>query len=186
MIIMKFKTQLGQPRISWHQSRALDAVLQRHVVFKSCSIGRSCCLVPRKQLPWELCNIIRRVPSHSPLVMRPVGVRKKTTKYLEFKFAQSLSVIKELTETPVSLEDVPGIMPITKIQPKKTKAKRITQAHGSLTAKELLKKVKKQTKKMKKNKRGRRMPIRRKKSLKKRFRSAKQHANVMDHVQSKD
>ena len=99
-------------------------------------------MVPRKQLPWALCNIIRRVPSHSPLVMRPVGVRKKTTKYLEFKFAQSLSVIKELTETPVSPEDVPGIMPIKKIQPKKTKAKRITQAHGSLTVKELLEKVK--------------------------------------------
>ena len=77
----------------------------------------------------------------------PVGVRKRSAKWYEFKLAQSLNVIKELQQTPVSPEDVPGIMPIGKIQPKKTKVKRITQVHGSLSACDLLEKVKEANKK---------------------------------------
>jgi hypothetical protein len=51
-------------------------------------------------------------------------------------------MIKDLQSTPINMDEVTGLMPLNKIQPKKTKVKRITQIHGSLLASDLLERVK--------------------------------------------
>ena len=75
-------------------------------------------------------------------VGRGVNVRKNSQKWYKYKLEKSYEVIKDLQSTPVTPEEVEGILPLQKIQPKKTKVKRITQVHGLLSAAQLLDKVK--------------------------------------------
>ena len=48
----------------------------------------------------------------------------------------------EVTNTSISLEDVDDLLPVKKIKPKKSKVVRVTQAHGSMRAADMLTKVK--------------------------------------------
>ena len=64
-----------------------------------------------------------------------------STKWYKCKLASALNVIQELQQSPMSPDEIPGLMPIPKIQPKKTKEKPITQFCGNFSAVKLLKKV---------------------------------------------
>ena len=77
----------------------------------------------------------------------PVGVRRMSTKWYECKLASALNVIKESQQSPMSPDEISGLMPIPKMQPKKTKAKRITQVRVTLSAVNLPEKVKEVNKK---------------------------------------
>ena len=63
------------------------------------------------------------------------------SKWYRCKLARALNVIQELQQSPMSPDEIPGLMPIPKIQPKKTKEKTITQFRGNFSAVKLLKKV---------------------------------------------
>ena len=65
-----------------------------------------------------------------------------STKWYECKLASALSVIQEFQQSPMSPNEIPGLVPILKIQPKKTKGKPITQVRDTLSAVKLLEKVK--------------------------------------------
>ena len=64
------------------------------------------------------------------------------SKWYRCKLARALNVIQELQQSPMSPDEIPGLMPIPKIQPKKTKGKPITQVCVTLSAVRLLEKVK--------------------------------------------
>ena len=68
-------------------------------------------------------------------------VRRNSLEWFKQENARLLAENNQLKNTPVRLEDVEGLLPLTKIQPKKSKHVRITQEHGSLRAKDLLAKV---------------------------------------------
>ena len=65
-----------------------------------------------------------------------------SSKWYKCKLAIELNVIQELQQSPMSPDEIPGLMPIPKIQPKKTKGKPITQVCVTLSAVKLLEKVK--------------------------------------------
>ena len=67
----------------------------------------------------------------SAVVSSPVGVRKNTREYFKLKFEATNSKLQEVMNTSISLEDVDNLLPTKKIQPKKSKAIRLTQVHGS-------------------------------------------------------
>ena len=75
----------------------------------------------------------------SVLLSSPVGVRKKTSAYYLYKFNKSLELIEELQSTSVTPDELPGLLPLRKIAPKKTKAEHVTQVCESMRAKELSK-----------------------------------------------
>ena len=80
--------------------------------------------------------------SHSTVVLSsPVGVRKGTSGYYLHKLNESLDLIDKLQSTSVTPDEIPGLLSIRKIAPKKTKAKRVTQVCGSMRANEMLAKV---------------------------------------------
>ena len=79
----------------------------------------------------------------SAVVSSPMGVRKNTREYFKLKFEATNSKLLEVMNTSISLEDVDNLLPTKKIQPKKSKAIRLTQVHGSLRAHDMLTKVKK-------------------------------------------
>ena len=64
------------------------------------------------------------------------------TKWYECKLSSALNVIQELKQSPMSPDEIPGLMPIRKMQPKKTKGKPITQVCVTLSAVKLLENVK--------------------------------------------
>ena len=51
-------------------------------------------------------------------------------------------MIEELQSTNVTPDEIPDLLPLRKIAPKKTKAKYVIQVCGSMQAKEMLSKVK--------------------------------------------
>ena len=63
--------------------------------------------------------------------------------------------MEELQSTSVTPDEIPGLLPLRKIAPKKTKAKRVTQVCGSMRAKEMSKvqEVKAQEKEIKMHRR---------------------------------
>ena len=61
-----------------------------------------------------------------------VGVRKKTSAYYLYKLKKSLQLIEELQSTSVTPDEIPDLLPLRKIAPKKTKAKYVTQVCGSM------------------------------------------------------
>ena len=65
-----------------------------------------------------------------------------SSKWYKCKLAIELNVIQELQQSPMSPDEIPGLMPISKIQPKKTKGKPISQVCVTLSAVKLLEKVK--------------------------------------------
>ena len=83
-------------------------------------------------------------PSYSAscvLLSSTVGVRKNTSAYYPYKLNKSLELIEELQSTSVNPDEIPGLLPVRKIAPKKANAKRVTQVCGSMRAKEMLSKV---------------------------------------------
>ena len=66
---------------------------------------------------------------------------------VQVQISQCIKCLQELQQSPMSPDEIPGLMPISKMQPKKTKAKRITQVRGTLSAINLLEKVKEVNKK---------------------------------------
>ena len=73
---------------------------------------------------------------NSTIIESPDGVRKGSAEYYRRKLEQSLEHIQYLSETTPNLEEVPGLMPFKRINPK-SKNKFVTKMHGSLKATEL-------------------------------------------------
>ena len=80
--------------------------------------------------------------SSAVVISSPIGVRKHSLEYYKQKYELTSRTLQELIDTPVSLKDVDGMLPMKKIQPKKSKAIRVTQVHGSMRASDILTKVK--------------------------------------------
>ena len=69
--------------------------------------------------------------------------RKGSTKYWKEKFMLSQTLIHELNEKSLRLEDIPGLLTIEKVKPKMSKETTlVTQVHESMHGKEILKLVK--------------------------------------------
>ena len=79
------------------------------------------------------------------------------SKWYRCKLARALNVIQELQLSPMSPDEIPGLMPIRKMQPKKTKGKPITQVRGTLSAVKLLEKVKEVNRKEEEKKQHKRL-----------------------------
>ena len=62
----------------------------------------------------------------------PVGVRKGSVKYLEYKLAEN-EKRRRLENTVPDLEPVPGLLPFKTVVPKETKNVKLNQVHGSLS-----------------------------------------------------
>ena len=80
--------------------------------------------------------------SSAVVISSPIGVRKHSLEYYKQKYELTSRTLQELIDTPVSLKDVDVMLPMKKIQPKKSKAIRMTQVHGSMRASDILTKVK--------------------------------------------
>ena len=100
----------------------------------------------------------------SVLLSSPVRVQKKTSAYYLYKLNKSLELIEKLQSTSVTPDELPGLLPLRKIAPKKTKAERITQVCGSMRAKKMSKVQ--ETKVQEKEKEKRKKNIQRKKDIK--------------------
>ena len=72
----------------------------------------------------------------STVVMQsPKGIRKGSAEYYKAKLDQSIEYLQSLENTVPELEQVPGLMPYKKVNPKnKTAMKRLTDTHGSMKA----------------------------------------------------
>ena len=79
--------------------------------------------------------------SGSSVLLSSVGAPKKTSAYCLYKLNKTLELIEELQSTSVTPDGIPGLLPLRKIAPKKTKAKLVTQVWGSMGAKNMLSKV---------------------------------------------
>lgn len=79
----------------------------------------------------------------SPLsIPSPPSLRKGSASYYKYKYEKCL----EMTKAPLSLDEVPGLLHYDRIEPKRSVNLRITNQHGSMTAKEVLVLVKEQRK----------------------------------------
>ena len=68
--------------------------------------------------------------------------RKGSAKYWKAKFLQSQNLIHEMNEKSLALEEIPGLLTIEKVKPKMSKeTTRVTQVHGSMHGKDVLKLV---------------------------------------------
>ena len=65
--------------------------------------------------------------------------RRGSALYWKEKFKSAQSLINELNENSILIEEIPGFMPIRKVKPNLlTSSTRITQIHGSMKAKDVL------------------------------------------------
>ena len=109
------------------------------------------------------------------------------SKWYRCKLARALNVIQELQLSPMSPDEIPGLMPIPKIQPKKTKEKPITQFRGNVSALKLLKKVEGINMKEKEKKQHKEEAAETKERLKEAFLRCNGGAYVMQpHVKQRD
>ena len=77
------------------------------------------------------------------LIVSPCNKRKGSAMYWKDKFDQAQSLIKEMAERSIQLEEVPGLLTIKKVKPNLQKTStRVTQVHGSMRAKDVAAKVK--------------------------------------------
>ena len=76
------------------------------------------------------------------VVASPKDVRKGSAAYWKAKFVMAQSIIKEASERSLKLNEIPGLLPIAKVKPKKTvENTRVTQICGSMEGKDVLKVV---------------------------------------------
>ena len=76
------------------------------------------------------------------VVASPKDVRKGSAAYWKAKFGMAQSIIKEASERSLKLNEIPGLLPIAKVKPKKTvENTRVTQICGSMEGKDVLKVV---------------------------------------------
>ena len=69
------------------------------------------------------------------------NIRKYSVTWYQHKLKESQMEIDRLRNTPLSPDTVEGLMPMKKIEPKKSKNIRLTQTHGSMRVKDMLTKV---------------------------------------------
>ena len=79
---------------------------------------------------------------NNTVICSPVGVRRNTMEYYKQKYETANKKLQALMDTSIALEDVDGMLPAKKIQPKKSKLVRLTQVRGSMRAANILEKVK--------------------------------------------
>ena len=72
----------------------------------------------------------------------PQHTRKGSALYWKIKFEMSQALIKEANEKSLKLDEIPGLLPIAKVKPKKSvENTRVTQICGSMEGKDVLKVV---------------------------------------------
>jgi hypothetical protein len=73
----------------------------------------------------------------------PNHLRKGSAAYWTAKFEMAKQTIRDCDEKSIRLENIPGLLTIQKIKPKQaSKSTRVTQVHGSMEGKEVIKVVK--------------------------------------------
>ena len=76
------------------------------------------------------------------VVASPRDIRKGSAAYWKAKFEMAQDIIKEASEKSLNLDEVQGLLPISKVKPKKTvENTQITQICGSMEGKDVLKVV---------------------------------------------
>ena len=81
-------------------------------------------------------------PNSSFTILSP-DKRKNSAEYWKKKFEASQEIVKQLSETSIQLEQIPGLLTIQRVKPKLSKkSTRVTQVHGSMTGKDVLSMVK--------------------------------------------
>ena len=73
-------------------------------------------------------------PGCSQTISSPVSLRKGSALYYKHKFEQSQEIIKKCHEEALQLEDIPGLLTVSKVKPKQLckSSTRVTQVHGSM------------------------------------------------------
>ena len=72
---------------------------------------------------------------------REKNIRKHSVAWYQHQLEESRKEIARLREAPLSPDTVEGLMPLKRIEPKKSKNIRITQTHGSMRANDMLTQV---------------------------------------------
>ena len=76
------------------------------------------------------------------VISSPQNKRKGSVSYWKEKFDQAQSLIREMSEKSLQLEEIPGLLTFKKVKPNLTKnSVRVTQVHGSMRAKDVASKV---------------------------------------------
>lgn len=76
-------------------------------------------------------------------VLSPKNIRKNSALYWETKFKSAQALIEATREKNLELDQIPGLLTINKITPKKAKSNvRVTQVCGSMEGKDMLQVVK--------------------------------------------
>jgi hypothetical protein len=82
-------------------------------------------------------------PSSTTTPASPNHLRKGSAAYWKAKFEMAQQTIRDCDEKSIRLENIPGLLTIQKIKPKQaSKSTRVTQVHGSMEGKEVIKVVK--------------------------------------------
>ena len=81
--------------------------------------------------------------SSTSLIKSLVTARHGSAAYYKEKYINAVKVIDKLRKERVTLEDVPNVLHVPKIKPRKSRDNiRLTQVHGSLESKKVLELVK--------------------------------------------
>ena len=83
-------------------------------------------------------------PGCSQTISSPVYLRKGSALYYKHKFEQSQEIIKKCHEEALRLEDIPGLLTVSKVKPKQLckSSTRVTQVHGSMEGHDIIDQVK--------------------------------------------
>ena len=78
-----------------------------------------------------------------PLKIISPNKRKGSAEYYKAKFEQAQSMIKDLSERFINLEEIPDLLTVKKVKPNLEKTSvRVTQVHGSMRVQDIITKVK--------------------------------------------
>lgn len=93
----------------------------------------------------SVCSTPFRSDVHStPPISSPVSLRKGSALYYKHKFEQSQAIIAQCHQQSLRLEDIPGLLTVSKVKPKQLpkSSTRVTQLHGSMEGQNILDQVK--------------------------------------------
>ena len=80
-----------------------------------------------------------QLSSRADVVASPKDTRKGSAQYWQRKYERAQAIIWEASEKSLKLEEVPGLLPIAKVKPKKSvENMRVTQICGSMEGKDVL------------------------------------------------
>ena len=128
----------------WDTWTNAEAIIK---AFKRCGISKDGLSVEwMQQDKMEAAKALQPTEESTPAKQKktwdvdsPEGVRRNTKEYYQLKYESAMQKLQVLGETPISPDEVPGLLPYEKIRaPTTKKAVRLTQVYGSLEGSEIL------------------------------------------------